>query len=53
MNIEALKAHMSQCSPVWETGTIKRVWPWVQQVAESQCSPVWETGTIMWQILLS
>ena len=39
---------VSQCSPVWETGTMRRgekVEP--SEALESQCSPVWETGTII------
>ena len=37
---------MSQCSPVWKTGTIACT-VGVHHAAEaSQCSPVWKTGTM-------
>ena len=41
---------MSQCSPVWKTGTIKGEDPakWLEDV--SQCSPVWKTGTMIPQL---
>ena len=39
--------HGSQCSPVWETGTMIRGQDrGNKKKSLSQCSPVWETGTI-------
>ena len=37
----------SQCSPVWETGTIKSLKEKLTRAVASQCSPVWETGTMV------
>ena len=37
---------VSQCSPVWKTGTILTWDGLTLGYGESQCSPVWKTGTI-------
>ena len=38
---------VSQCSPVWKTGTIRECEAGQAEVSWSQCSPVWKTGTIV------
>ena len=49
--------NLSQCSPVWKTGTIQRIPArGASATASSQCSPVWKTGTMLqlvWMVVFT